>query len=392
MKSFRLAFEQMVALVAALAADELARGFGRYTETLTLSRWNGETRLGRGGVDATPEQQTAIAARVAHFLGLEASSLPVAPGDCIRDWAERAQAAVARGLRAFNFHPTTAGPAVNASHPADEIFEDAAAVASLMQGRRRVVSMVSSHSLLGLVSTVIAPNLLRLPVIDGRTLTPDELGDRLAFGDIVVATPTLWRYLADTLPGMANNIMGLSFGERLGVDLAGRLRQRGLGAMRELYGSTETGVVAWRDSPPDQFVLFAHWQREGDGLVRIRPDGVRRPAPAMDDLQWRSARGFDLGRRRDGAVQIGAVNVFPAAIAASIAAHPDVARCEVRVSQRAGALDRLIAEIDLLPERIADVAMAWSIDEWCRQRLRPTERPRIYTFRGAEGLTLPDDA
>ena len=233
---------------------------------------------------------------------------------------------------------------------------------------------------MGLVTTVLAPNLQRLEVVDARNLNPDELADMLSFGDIVIATPTLWRYLADTLPGMANNVMGLSFGERLGVDLAGRLRQRGLGAMRELYGATETGVIAWRDSAPDPFVLFDHWSRDNDAFVRTRANGLKKSMMAMDDVTWRDNRSFELGKRRDGAVQIGAVNVFPKAIGDKIKAHPDVADCSVRVSQRPGALDRLIATITLTEGTSPDQAMAWSIDEWCRERLRPPERPRIYTF------------
>ncbi|MEM9989628.1 MAG: hypothetical protein AAF723_08930 [Pseudomonadota bacterium] len=243
-----------------------------------------------------------------------------------------------------------------------------------------MLSLVSAHSLMGLVTTILAPNLQHLDVIDGRDLSPDELADRISFGDIVVATPTLWRYLADTLPGMANNVMGLCFGERLGVDLSSRLRQRGLGAMRELYGSTETGVVAWRDTPPDPFVLFDHWSRDSGAIIRHRPNGREAQIMPMDDLEWASDKSFQLGKRRDGAVQIGAVNVFPSTIANIIKDHPAVFDCDVRVSQRSGALDRLIADITLTPDRVPDQAMAWAIDEWCRSKLRPPERPRIYAF------------
>jgi 4-coumarate--CoA ligase len=380
MKGFEFRTEQLVRIGTSLVADELARRFGKYTETLTLSRWGAETPLGRGGVEATHQEQLACAERFGLFFGKPPETLNVGNSDTFGIWAERLLPHVCAELVHFRFHPATPAQDVDTRHNADDIFQDAAAVASLMQGRRRVVSLVASHSLLGLTSTVIAPNLQQIDVVDGRNLSPDELADRLSFGDIVVATPTLWRYLADTLPGMANNVMGLSFGERLNTELAGRLRQRGLGALRELYGSTETGVLAWRDGPPAPFVLFNHWSRDGQSVARHRANGQRTPIMPMDDLNWESDRGFTLGVRRDGAVQIGAVNVFPSAIAALIAEHPDVVSCTVRVSQRAGALDRLIAEIKLEPGLLPDQDMAWSIDEWCRERLRPSERPRIYTF------------
>ncbi len=383
MKSFTFQHAQISAIVAGLFADELARRYGRYTETLVLSRWGAETKLGRGGIDANADQQRAGAARAALFFGYDQDVLRVSAGDTFGDWADRLAAPLREELRYFRFHPATQGGEADTRHEADTIFQDAAAVASLMQGRRRVVSMVSPHSLMGLVATVMAPNLQRIEVIDGRNMGPDELSSQLSFGDIVIATPTLWRYLADTLPSMANNVMGMSFGERLGPNLATQLRQRGLGAMRELYGSTESGVVGWRDSPSDPFVLFDHWNRDGDAIARRRPNGQAQRLLPMDDLEWNGDRAFELGSRRDGAVQIGAVNVFPNKIASIISDHPDVKVCSVRVSQRPGNLDRLIAEINLVPGRAPDQSMAWSIEEWCRSRLRPPERPRIYTFFSA---------
>ncbi|WOI53557.1 hypothetical protein [Parvularcula sp. LCG005] len=380
MKSFSFTHDQLVSIVAALTADELSRRYGRYTETLTLSRWGEETKLGRGGVDATPDQRESCARRVARFFDFDESLLKVEPSDTFGAWAKRIAVPIRDALLHFRFHPSTQSGDAETRHNADDIYQDAAAVASLMQGRRRAVALVSPHSLVGLVTSVLAPNLQRIDVTDGRAFSPDELSDYLKFGDIVIATPTLWRYLADTMPSFANNVMGLSFGERLSVDLAARLRQRGLGAMRELYGSTETGLLAWRESAPDPFVLFEHWSHKNGSIVRMRPNGRPASLIAMDDLAWHNARSFDLGRRLDGAVQIGAINVFPSSIANIITDHPGVAACEVRVSQRPGALDRLIAEIKLERGQAPDQAMAWSIDEWCRNRLRPAERPRIYSF------------
>lgn len=240
--------------------------------------------------------------------------------------------------------------------------------------------MVPPHSLLALISVVIAPNLQCIDVLDARTKTPDELSELLTFGDLVVATPTLWRYLAATLPEIPGNVVGLSFGESFTMDLAQKLRQRGIGAIRELYGSTETGVVGWRDSQSEPFVLLDHWDRDGEAIVRRRSNGRTTRLIPMDEIEWDSERSFRLGPRRDGAVQIGAVNVFPSQISEMIESSPGVVKCEVRLSRRPGALDRLIANVHLAEGIEIDQDLAWQIDEWCRERLRPAERPRIYHF------------
>ncbi|ADM09142.1 4-coumarate-CoA ligase, putative [Parvularcula bermudensis HTCC2503] len=388
MDSFTIKEPDLVKISASLTADELARRFGQYTETLTLSRWDADTPLGAGGVEATPEQRRACGLRFTQFFDLEAEALETNAEDRFGQWAARLFPLIRRRLTSFRFYPATPAGYVDTRHNADDIYQDAAAVASLIQGRRRVFSLVQADNLMGLVSSVLAPSLLRLEVVDGRGLGPDELAEAVQFGDLIIATPTLWRYLAETLPDLPDNVMGLTFGERFSPELARQLRSRGVGAMRELYGSTETGVVGWRDSPPDPFSLFRHWSRgEGSAIIRSSANGRPYKMLPMDDLSWTGPSQFDLGARRDGAIQIGGVNVFPTAIAATIAEHPMVSQCSVRVSQRPGALDRLITDIVLADDIDPDEKMAWSIDEWCRRRLRPTERPRIYNFADQ----LPED-
>ena len=386
MKSFAFNKDEISWTVTALIADELARRHKRYTESLVHSGWNAETKLGVGGIDLSPEQRAHCLFRAAEFFGQDPEALQNVEAETIGDWAAALEAMTQQELLRFNFYPTTQTGEAATSHAADDIFQDAAGVASLMAGRKRMIAMVPPHALMSLASVVIAPKLLRIPVEDARTKTPDELSGLLRFGDLVVATPTLWRYLVTTLPEIPGNVMALSYGEALTPDLEQKLRKRGIGATRELYGSTETGIVAWRDSQSDPFTLFDHWDRDGDALVRQRPNGRSLQLIPMDEVAWEGKRSFRLGPRRDGAVQIGAVNVYPTQIADIIAEQPGVVSCDVRLSKRPGALDRLIADVVVAPGLEVDLDLAWTIDEWCRERLRPAERPRIYHFVSSSEL------
>ncbi|WP_306252203.1 hypothetical protein [Parvularcula sp. IMCC14364] len=380
MKSFSIDDEQLARLVCALTGDELARHFNHYTDFVAQAEWGPDTPVGEDGAELTQEQLEACARRFCSFFDKPADSLITAASDTFGSWSQQVKQLIEKDLRTFRFHPATQGGVAEARHSADEVWQDARMIASLMHGRRRIITMVSTHSLFGFVTSVLAPNLQHLSVVDGRAMSPDLLADSLTFGDILIATPTLWRYLAQTLPSFPNNVMGLSFGEPLMLDLSAELREMGLGAMRELYGSTETGIIGWRDTPSEPFVLFDHWAADGEKLVRTCPDGQVRELTAMDHLLWEGDRTFSLAGRRDGAVQIGAVNVFPQKIGEIIAEHPDIAGCNVRVAQRSGALDRLIAHIDLNAGVSPNQDMAWRVDEWCRKKLRPPERPRIYVF------------
>lgn len=382
MKAFSIAEEQIASVISGLVADELSWRFKRHVDFLTVASWTGATPIGANGLGiAEEDERAACEARIRRFFGIEASAFLAQDAETVADWARATSSAIIRRLTSFSF--TAAGrdsETESSTHSADDVYADAAATANLLYGRRRLVSFVSPHSLMGFVATTLTANLQGVPSLDARLIAPDALAGHLAFGDVVVATPTLWRYLMQEGVAAPDNAMAVSFGEPLAPELAADLRKAGFGALRELYGSTETGVLAWRDSPAEPFVLFDHWKRTKTGLVRLRADGAAREVAAMDNIEWAGERLFKLGGRRDGAVQIGAVNVFPERIAAVIAAHRAVASCAVEVMRQKGGVNRLVARIVLHPGLAPTEPAARDLDQWCRAQLRPQERPRIYNF------------
>lgn len=380
MKAFAISCEQIARIIAGLAAEELSWRFKRHTDFLTIASWTADAPLRSEGLALSAEEEAACARRVADFFNLDAALL-AGPAERIADWALRVEAAITSSLRALRF--TAAGRDSRTEgclHAADEIFRDAASAANLLYGRRRLVSLVAPHSLLGFEITVLMPNLQQIAAVDARGMAPDALGKELAFGDVVIATPTLWRYLVGEGLSAPDNAMGVFFGETMTPELAADLRKAGFGALREIYGSTENGLIAWRDSPTEPFILFDHWRRAGDRLLRTMPSGAERAVEPMDVLEWTNDRTFRLGPRRDGAVQIGAVNVFPDQIAAAIRRHKAVEDCRIRVVRHAGGQNRIIARIKLNAEIAPSEQTARDIDAFCRAILRLQERPRIYNF------------
>jgi 4-coumarate--CoA ligase (photoactive yellow protein activation family) len=380
-KAFSIGVGQITRIIAGLAAEELSARFQRHTDFLTIASWSDDAPLGRDGLDLSDEERRACADRAARFFGGLPSSLDDEAAKTLADWAARAATGAANSLSALHFTPAGRDSETQSCrHSADEVFKDAASAASLLFGRRRLVSLVAPHSLLGFEVTVLMPNLQQIEALDARGMTPDELGRTLAFGDVVVATPTLWRYLVGEGLTAPDNAMAVFFGETMTPDLAANLRKAGFGALRELYGSTENGLIAWRDSPTEPFVLFDHWKRKDGRLTRLTPSSGERDVEPMDVLEWTTDRSFRLGARRDGAVQIGAVNVFPDQIAAVIKKHKAVEDCRIRIARHAGGQNRVIARIRLNSEIAPNERTAREIDAWCRMNLRLQERPRIYNF------------
>lgn len=382
MKAFALSPDEIASVAAALVVDELGASFGRHIDTLTGSTWSAATRLYDGGAELTEEEAEKCAARLYRFFG-QSDQTPKKPdGALLGDWVDEIAPRIAQRLTQFSF-AVADDDAGEIAHAADRIYADAAAAANLLYGRRRILSLVAPHGLIGFILSILTPNLLEAPAIDVRKTPPEELKSFLAFGDALVATPSLWRYIITQGVFAPDNVMAVSFGEAMTPDLSADIRKAGFGAQREIYGSTEHGLIGWRDTPGDPFALFDQWKRDGDDLRRLTPQGAFLAVTPMDLFVWDGERRFRLGGRRDGAIQIGAVNVFPSRIAQKIAGHPDIADCAVLVSRMDGGADRLIATIRLKNEGAPPESVARSIDAWCRQKLRPHERPRVYNFADA---------
>lgn len=379
MSAFAIKQDQVVRIAAALIADELFVSFGRHVDAITVSSWSGETLLRDAGVGLTEQELETCAARLQRFFGDAAISRS---SNSLADWAAAITLSAGNRLATFTFS-AAGGERRETKHSADSMFADAASVANLLYGRRRVLSLVAPHGLIGFILSTLTPNLLLAPAIDVRRLTPEALTTSLLFGDALIATPSLWRYLISQGVTAPDNAMAISFGEAMTPELSADVRRMGFGAQREIYGSTETGLVGWRDAPNEPFTLFDQWRRDGTALCRLTPAGKEMPVAPMDMLIWEGERRFHLAGRCDGAVQVGAVNVFPEAIARRIAEHPLVEGCVVSVSQHNDAGNRLMATIALKSGGAPGESAARAIDNWCRAKLRPYERPRVYNYSAA---------
>ncbi len=384
MKGFEIKVDQVAAVVGALVADELSWRFRRHLDYLTMASLSPTTELGIGGLRLDGAERTACARRAASFFGQPPESLREADAETLADWAGAVHAAARARLVAFSFTPAGRdSEKESVRHAADVVYADAAQASKLLYGRRRLISLVAPHSFMGFVLTILAPNVQQIPMVDARGVPPDALNEMLTFGDAVVATPSLWRFLLREKVKASDNAMELYFGEAMEPAQAIDLRKAGFAAQREIYGSTETGLIGWRDSPGAPFMLFDRLTREDEELGRRAPNGETARVTPMDVLEWQNERTFRLGARRDGAVQVGAVNVFPERIAATICEHSEVAECRVDVARHEGGYNRLVARIALKAGRAPTERTARSIDQWCRAQLRPQERPRIYHFEAS---------
>jgi len=386
MQNFRIPKSAILRIIESLSIDEFGKRHNRNRTRLGETEWLSHMAPDGDEIGIDPETLEICKARITEFFNITPKeSQSIAPLSPLEKWVDVIDENLQKSMCSFHFQPaaqysTEENVELLVKHRADCLFQGAAAVASLLHGRRRLVSMVAPHRLMGFVCTVLAPAIQDINVFDGRGIPPDDLTEKLEFGDVVVATPQLWSYLMRESVRAPDNSMAVSFGEGMTTELAASMRRNGFGVLREFYGSTETGVIAWRDSPGDRFVLFEHWRRDGENLVLKRPDAIGFSVDAMDFLEWDGDHGFNLAGRRDGAIQIGAINVFPDAIAKVIKEHHDVDDCHLKLAGKGQEVNRLVADITLNRHIILTEKKALEIEAWCRARLALYERPHIYHY------------
>ena len=343
---------------------------------------------------------------------------------CVGDWIASARTGLEAGLRAgadvdapaLTFRTSgSSGSPKRCTHALATLAQEMAALAPLVPGRRRILSAVPSHHIYGFLFTVLLPRTLAgagnvaagdpvdavepvdavapadavepLEVIDVRRAGPAALAGLVRPGDLVVAHPGWWEAAARVMPAFDADIVGVTSTAPCPDALADTLAAAGL-RLLQVYGSSETAGVGWRDRAGAPFTLLPYWARTDDAasLVRTLPDGTTRRYPLQDRLDWTDGTRFLPAGRVDNAVQVGGMNVFPAYVADVLALHPQVREAAVRL-MRPDEGRRLKAFV--VAEPGADVgALRAGLPGWIAERLTAPERPVAWTF----GPRLPRQA
>ncbi len=381
--------ELVAADVEAVVGSLLAATLGLPPEEAPAA--SADLRLDAQGLALDSLERLELAGAVAAFFGLPETGQEDAllRGRTVGDWTATVLRSWAAGSRRLTF--TTSGSTGEGRacvQAWDELAQELDALAALTAGRGRVVGLVPRHHIYGFLFCVALPRRLGAPFCDGRA------GGGVAAwraGDLVVGFPLRWELLARAGTAIPPGIHGVTSTGPIDPDVVRALRRQGLERMLEVYGSSETGGVGWREDPGAPYRPFAHWKLRAGGaeLERAAPGAGGRPrvVPAPDHLEQTGDGGFVVRGRRDAVVQVAGVNVSPTRVRDVLAAHPEVRECAVRpMSPGEGA--RLKAFV-VPAGGLADPARARrELRAWLAERLAAPERPGALTF----GTELPRDA
>lgn len=334
--TLKLRRDELFRVIVALVAEEVSRQRAKHLSPSESLAWTEETQLDDDGIGLDSLARIDTAARINQYFHLH---------ECgIEDYLllERSLGGwttiVAKGLELSANYLTfqtsgSTGRAKACTHQIPDLIQEVDELCTLLAGTKRVLSLVPPHHIYGFLFSVMLPNMLDIPIVDARLWGPGAFGKRTEESDLVVATPHLWSYLSTSMPQFPSSLTGVTSTAPMPDNLARHLRAQGLSKLLQVYGSSETAGIATRWTPEVPFALFSHWQKDDSGLklTRVLTNGkTGAGVPLLDTVNWLDERRFRLFGRKDDAVQIGGINVFPNRVAAVVAEHECVESCVVR--------------------------------------------------------------
>ncbi|MDR5754212.1 MULTISPECIES: AMP-binding protein [unclassified Caballeronia] len=272
-----------------------------------------------------------------------------------------------------------------------------------LAGDATVLGSVPHHHIYGLLFRVFWPLAAGRPFDRALCHDPQQLDARLAACDagIAVSTPAQlarWPWMTGFASLARRPRAFFSSGGPLDADTAGTYRAAFDAAPLEVFGSTETGGIAWRrqdQSDAWQALPGIAIERDMDGALLVRsPHLGHDDWHRTDDAVAFDADGrFRLNGRLDRVVKLDGKRVSLPELEARLALHPYVARAAVAVlettsRQRAGAVVALTGEGHAALAADGRVALAKALRRHLAGYFDLVVLPRHWRFP----LALPCDA
>jgi 4-coumarate--CoA ligase len=230
------------------------------------------------------------------------------------------------------------------------------------------VSLVPLHHIYGFIWGPLLSDQVNAPLIHGPDAV-QAVHDDLQPGDLILGVPEWWQYVGRSHKQVPAGVTGVTSTAPCPAAVIRSALGKGISAMVEVYGSSETAGIGWRDDPEQAFQLFGHWRKHDDDHLRSETGDVY----ALPDLvNWNTGHSLTPRKRRDNAIQVGGVNVWPERVRTFIENHAQVQACTVRPLDT-GHGPRLKAFI--VPPDLADGTIEPELRDWLKTNLTTAERP-----------------
>lgn len=274
------------------------------------------------------------------------------------------------------------GKAKSCVHTNAMIKEETEGLVFLFNNKKRVVGTVPTHHSYGFIFTTQLPKFLDVPYALYPPIPALEWDKILKEGDIFMAFPLILKHFVNLDFKFPKGVTVVTATDACPDYLIEELYKRGAERVIEIYGTSETGALGFREDAGKPFFFLPFWDySEKDGYVEEvfrKKTGFRQEIP--DIVKLKGARLFSIEGRKDASVKIAGVSVFPSKIENMLKNHPMIKDAVVRLGEN----ERLKAFI-VLEKGIDPKTSKKDIEIYINSVFTVHEVPRHITF----GSELP---
>ncbi len=335
---------------------------------------------------------------------LTAQSLPL-DTEAFGTLAEDMHARWRRGTQTLTFYTSgSTGKPKPCTHPESHLRQELTGIIPLIKERKSALVTVPLHHLYGFTFGLLLPMSLGIPIRLEAPI-PTAIAHQMREYDLIIGVPLLYTHLAKLEHVESKKCFLLTGTAPLPPEVFAHFLEKDF-QMIEFFGSSEMGVMCRRLQPRIHFTLLpqftrqvhdnehsscAHDRETHEGSAADMPDIVRRTFPdgsvydfvLQDNLDWKDDRHFLPRGRKDFAVQVGGVNVYPEYVSRVLNEHPAVEESLVRLMRPEEGYH--LKAFLILKEGHTPEDTRKSLRAHVKQRLKAEEQPTRFDF----GADLP---
>ncbi len=275
------------------------------------------------------------------------------------------------------------------THPESHLRQELIGIIPHFTSCKRALVSVPLHHLYGFTFGLLLPKALGIPLVS-EVPFPQVIAKKLEKHDLIIAIPLLYDHLCliDELDG--KSIHCISGTAPMAEGTFQKMLDKGFFFL-ENFGSSELGVMCSRKKPDDPFTLLPQFDYsvENNSLTRTLPDNSILECPVQDNIEWLDNRHLRPKGRKDFAVQVGSVNVFPSKVRGILMKHDMVKECLVRLMRKeeGNRLKAFIIPNSYDNGSFDELKIRKSLREYMLKNLTSPEIPSSITF----GKELPQN-
>jgi 4-coumarate--CoA ligase (photoactive yellow protein activation family) len=341
----------------------------------------GQILFGESGLGLDSLELLSLSILLSRSIHLHESQLPdnLLSKNSLEDWQNTALESLNIFSERMSFKTSgSSGAKKYCTHSLSSLEEEALVLSKTLPGRQRILRAVPSHHIYGFIFSILLPRYLNQPIeiIDVRGLSPNALIPMLKQGDLVIGYPEFWKYLDEAGFTFPEDVIGVNSSgpcpEQVGLNLI----ERKLSIFFEVYGSSETAGVGFRQHPNDEYTLLPFWKRglTDDKVERLEVSDVVQSYQLQDQLSWSSPSTFFVIGRNDDIVQIAGNNVSINYVKKILKQHSLVIDVAVRLMKHdeGGRLKAFF----VLKDNTHNANFLSNLEQYINTTLKPHERPK----------------